>query len=106
MPRYLWSGSYTTEGSKGLVAEGGTGRRAAVQKLAESLGGRLESLYFAFGANDVFCIFEMPDNVSAAAVGMTVGASGSMRGSITVLLSPEEIDAASRKSPIYRAAGT
>lgn len=105
MPKYLWSGSYTTDGMKGLLAEGGTSRRTAVQKLAESLGGKVESMYFGFGSNDLYVTFDMPDSVSSAAMALTVGASGAVTGGVTVLLTPEEIDAATRKSPIYRPPG-
>ena len=67
MPKYLFSGSYTTEGIKGLLKEGGSARRDAVKKLIESLGGTIESLYFAFGGDDFFIIADVPDNVKAAA---------------------------------------
>jgi uncharacterized protein with GYD domain len=66
MPKYMIEAHYTTEGAKGLAKDGGTGRRAAVVKAAESAGGKLESLYFAFGAADVYAIIELPDNVAAA----------------------------------------
>lgn len=105
MPRYLIHASYTAEGAKGIISEGGSSRRDTVAKLAESLGGRLECFYFAFGDDDVVTIIEFPDHVSAAAVSMTVGASGTVRTAITVLLTPEEIDQAAQKSVSYRPPG-
>ncbi|MFN4141990.1 GYD domain-containing protein [Aestuariivirga sp.] len=105
MPKIMWSGSYTPQGTKGVIAEGGSGRRAAVEKMLGSLGGKLECMYFAFGSDDVVLIAELPDNVSAAAVGLTVGAAGSAQGRMTVLLTPEEIDQAAKKSPEYRPPG-
>jgi uncharacterized protein with GYD domain len=105
MPKFLIQASYTAEGAKGVIAEGGSGRRDAVAKVAESLGGKVESFYFAFGDDDVFTILDFPDNVSAAAVSMTVGASGLVSTKTTVLLSPEEVDEAARKSVSYRGPG-
>jgi uncharacterized protein with GYD domain len=105
MPKYLIHASYTAEGAKGLISEGGTGRRDAVAKVAEELGGTLETFYFAFGDDDVLTILDFPDNVSAAAVSMTVSASGLVNTRTTVLLSPEEVDEAARKSVSYRGPG-
>lgn len=105
MPKYLIEASYTTEGVKGLLKEGGTGRRAAVEKLADSVGGRVEAVYYAFGDTDVYVIVDMPDNASAAAVALTVGASGAVALKTVVLMTPEEVDAATKKSPSYRPPG-
>ena len=106
MAKYMWSGSYTAAGTKGVIAEGGTSRKAAVEKMLASVGGKLECLYFAFGSDDVVIIVDAPDNVSAAAVGLTVGASGAVSGRMTVLLTPEDIDQAAKKSPAYRPPGS
>jgi uncharacterized protein with GYD domain len=76
MPKYLLEAHYSTEGAKGLAKEGGTGRRAAVAKMAESVGGKLESFYFAFGGVDAFVIVDLPDNVTAAAVTLAASQSG------------------------------
>jgi uncharacterized protein with GYD domain len=105
MPKYMWTGSYTTEGTKGVIAEGGSSRKAVVEKMLASMGGKLESFYFSFGTDDVVIIVDAPDNVSAAAVGLTVAASGAVRGKMTVLLTVEEIDKATKKSPAYRPPG-
>ena len=66
MPKYLIEAHYTAEGAKGVAKDGGTGRRAAIAKAAEGAGGKLESLYFAFGGADVFAVLELPDNITAA----------------------------------------
>jgi uncharacterized protein with GYD domain len=106
MPRYLVSASYTTEGAKGLLkGGGGTARRSAIQQLAQSIGGELESMYFAFGEDDVYVIFEAPDNISAAAVALTVNAAGAAKTKTTVLLTPEEVDRAAKKTVAYRPPG-
>ena len=105
MAKYLLEGHYTTEGSKGLVREGGTGRRAAVAKMVESLGGKLESLYFAFGDVDVYVIVDLPDSVSAAAVSLAAAQSGSVSVKTVVLVSPEDMDKAGKKTVDYRPPG-
>jgi uncharacterized protein with GYD domain len=105
MPKYLITASYTAEGIKGLLKDGGSGRRAAVQKLAESVGGRMEALYFMFGEHDVIVVCDVPDNIAATAISLSVAASGAVRLSTTPLLTPEEVDAATKKSVAYRAPG-
>jgi uncharacterized protein with GYD domain len=103
--KYLVKASYTTEGARGLMKEGGSARRAAVQKMAEGLGGKIESFYYAFGADDVYVIADFPDTASAIALSMTVNASGAVHLSTVPLITPEEIDAAAKKSVAYRAPG-
>ena len=105
MPKYLVEASYTVEGTKGLLKDGGSKRRAAAEAAIKSLGGRLEAFYFAFGATDVFAIVEMPDNVSAAAVSLAITASGAVTLKTTVLLTPEEMDQATKKTVSYRPPG-
>lgn len=105
MARYLWQASYTAEGAKGVLKDGGTGRIQAVEKVLAGLGGTLEAAYFAFGDDDFIGIAEIPDNVSAAAVSMTVAATGAARVKTTVLLTPEELDQAAQKSVDYRPPG-
>jgi uncharacterized protein with GYD domain len=106
MPKYLTVVSYTAEGAKGLLKEGGSARRAAVEKLMKSLGGRLEAFYFAFGENDAYIITEQPDHVTTAAVSLTVSATGTIRGKTIVLLTPEEIDQAAKKTVKFRPPGS
>jgi uncharacterized protein with GYD domain len=106
MPKFLVLASYTQDGAKGVLSAGGTSRRDAVTKLAEGLGGTLESFYFAFGETDAFVVLDLPDNVSAAAASMAVSASGGATSEVVVLLTPEDIDAASKRSVDYRAPGS
>ncbi len=105
MPKYLFEGSYTLEGAKGIIKDGGSKRRAAVEALAKSMGGRVEAFYFAYGETDAFVIVDLPDSVSATAVALTVGASGAVRLKTTVLVTPEEVDQAVKKTVNYRAPG-
>ena len=105
MPKYLYKVKYTTEGLKGVLAEGGSRRREAIEKLAASVGGKLEACYFAFGETDLFTIASFPDNITAAAISLFVSAAGASSTSVTALLTPEEIDAAAKKTPNYRPPG-
>ncbi len=105
MPKYLFHGNYTTEGLKGVLKEGGTGRRSAVEKLVKSMGGTLEAFYFAFGDADYFIIADLPDNSTASAVALTVSASGAVTNKTTVLMAPEDVDEAAKKHPSYRPPG-
>jgi uncharacterized protein with GYD domain len=105
MPKYLLQANYVGEGVKGLLKEGGTSRRAAAEQVIQSVGGRLESFYYAFGETDVFLVAEVPDHVSMAALALTINASGVVATKTTVLMTPEEVDAASKKTLSYRAPG-
>jgi uncharacterized protein with GYD domain len=105
MPKYLFTGSYTIGGAQGLLKEGGTSRRAAVEKLMASLGGTLESFHFAFGSDDFFIVADLPGNAAAAAGALTTGASGAVNLRTLVLLTPEEVDAAVKLTPSYRPPG-
>ena len=105
MAKFLFTGSYTSEGARGVLAEGGTRRREAAEQVVSSVGGTIEAYYFGFGTDDFYLIADLPDNAAAAAGAMTAAASGAMGIRTTVLLTPEEIDAASKLSPSFRAPG-
>lgn len=105
MPRYMIIANYSAEGEKGLLAKGGSARRTAVSEMVEKLGGKVETFDFAFGKDDVFVVVDLPDNVTAAAIGLAVGASGLTTVRTVVLLTPEEIDAAAQKHADYHGPG-
>jgi uncharacterized protein with GYD domain len=103
MPKYMFEGHYSAEGAKRVMKEGGSARRAAVAKMAESVGGKLESFYFASGGVDSFGVFDLPDNVTAAAVALAASQSGGLSVKTIDLLSPEDLDKAAKKSVSYGA---
>ncbi|MFF3765879.1 GYD domain-containing protein [Streptomyces sp. NPDC001922] len=103
MPKFLIQATYTSEGTKGLLREGASGRRAAVDQVVTALGGTVESVYFAFGEDDVVLIIDLPDPVSMAAISLTVKASGALHTRATPLLTVEEIDEATRRQVPFRA---
>ncbi|MCT9008734.1 GYD domain-containing protein [Streptomyces rhizosphaerihabitans] len=105
MPKFLIQASYTPEGAKGLLEEGASGRRAAVEQVVTGLGGTVEAMYFAFGEDDIVLIIDFPDPVSMAAVSLTVKAGGALRTRATPLLTLDEIDEAARRQVPFRAPG-
>lgn len=105
MAKYLITGSYTTQGTKGLLAEGGSSRKAAVESALKGLGGKLDALYFAYGDVDVFALIDVPDSTSALALSLVVNASGAVQVRTIPLATIEEVDAACKKSVAYRGAG-
>jgi uncharacterized protein with GYD domain len=105
VPKFLVQGSYTPDGLRGVLAEGGTGRRTATKEAIEALGGRLESFYFAFGSDDFIVIADLPDQKAAAAIAMAANASGELHSNMVVLITPEELDAAAHTMVNYRPPG-
>lgn len=105
MPKFMIKASYSADGARGLLKEGGSARRAAVQKLVEGIGGRVEAFYYAYGEDDAYVITDVPDAASGLAISLAVNASGAVRLSTIPLITPEEIDAAVKKSVAYRAPG-
>lgn len=105
MAAFLVEFTYTEQGLKGLQKEGGVKRREATEQLVKSLGGRLVAYYFSFGDSDGFAILDGLENSDATAAALIVGASGAVRTKTTVLLTPEEVDRATKKSGNYRAPG-
>jgi uncharacterized protein with GYD domain len=105
MPKFLIKASYNADGARGLMKEGGTARRATVEKLVQGLGGKVEAFYFAYGEADAYVITDVPDAAAGLAVSLAVNASGAVRLTTIPLITPEEIDAASKKVVAYRAPG-
>jgi len=101
MPKYLLEVNYTLDGVRGLLAKGGSARKAAAQAAVKSAGGKVESFHFAFGGTDAFVIADLPDNTAAAALALTVTAGGGAAVRTVALLTTDEVDAATAKSVKY-----
>jgi uncharacterized protein with GYD domain len=106
MPKYMIQASYTVEGVKGVQSKGGSSRRDAVADMVEGVGGSLEAFYFSFGDSDVVVIADLPDNEAATAIALTVNAAGGATTKTSLLMTPEEVDAAAQRSVSYRPPGT
>ena len=102
MPKYLVQGSYTDQGLKGLLKEGGSKRRAMVEKLAGEMGGKLEVFYYAFGSDDFVIILDLPGNIEMAATAIVAQASGMVKSRVTVLMAPEDVDQAVQRKVDFR----
>jgi uncharacterized protein with GYD domain len=105
MPKYLIQGSYSDEGLKGLLKEGGSKRREAAEETVKGAGGRLEAFYYAFGKYDFVIIADLPSNVDATAVSLTANLSETLQSHMTVLITPEEVDQATKKTVKFRPPG-
>ncbi len=105
MAKYLFQASYVGEGIKGLLAEGATSRVEHVNQLITGMGGTIEAFYFSFGEDDVVAIGEFPDQETAAAFSLAVNSSGAVKIKTTVLMTPEQVDAATKKTVDYRPPG-
>jgi uncharacterized protein with GYD domain len=105
MPKYLIHSSYTAEGAKGLLKDGGSARRKAASDAVASVNGKVEAFYFAFGDDDVFIIADLPDHAAASALALDVAATGEVQTHTTVLITPEEVDEAVKKRVNYRPPG-
>jgi len=105
MAKYLLEVSYSPEGAKGILKDGGTKRRQVVEAAITANGGKLEAFYFAFGKSDAYLIVDAPDQISVVAQNLAVNASGAASIRTTVLLTPEEVDKAAKKSVNYTPPG-
>lgn len=105
MAKFLWEVRYTAQGALGLQKEGGSARRAVVETLAKQLGGKLEAYYFALGSTDAYIVVDLPDATTAAAISVAVNAAGAATLRTVMVLTPEEMDAAVKKTVGYRPPG-
>ena len=105
MSKYLLTASYTADGAKGLMKEGGTKRREAAEQAVKSVGAKLDAFYFAFGDDDAYLIVDAPGHGSVAAMSVAINATGVVHSKTVVPMTPEDMDQASKKAVIYRAPG-
>lgn len=90
MAHYLLQISYTPEAWAALVRNP-QDRAEAVRGPIEKLGGKVERIWLAFGEDDIVGIFDMPDNVAAAAMSMAFSAGGACKSvKTTPLMSMHE----------------
>lgn len=105
MPKYLVQVSYTLEGLRGLINDTATHRAAVGKAAVESLGGKMEETYWAFGEYDLVAVADFPDNVAASAFGMQLTAAGAVRTRTTPLMTAAEVDRAIKKHVKYTPPG-
>ena len=105
MAKYLVMASYNAQGAAGLLKDGGTKRRQAAETAVQSIGGKVEAFYFAFGDHDAYVIVDAPDNVSMAAASVAINASGAVSAKTVAPLTPAELDQAVKKTATYQPPG-
>ena len=105
MAKFLMQVSLTQDGAKGLAKDGGSKRKQVAEQFFKSVGGTVEAFYYAFGETDVFAIVDFPDNVSAAAISLAGNGAGQANVKATVLITPDEMDQAAKKSQGLRPPG-
>ena len=77
----------------------------AIEQMARKMDGKLEAFYFAFGTSDVYAIVDLPNAVAASALSLAINQSGAVQLKTHVLITPEEVDEATKRSVEYRAPG-
>ena len=105
MPKFLIKATFTAEGLNGLRKDKASGREKAVATACESLGGRLDAMYYALGDDDVFVIVDLPSQAHALALGATASGSGRVRTCTVPVLTVAEMDEALGKDVKYRPPG-
>ena len=90
MPTFMVQASYTNT-AWGMLVQRTENRMEALKPMMDRLEGRILSWYYTFGDYDVVVVFEVPNNVTAAAVSMAIAGSGAVKEfKTTVLMSPDE----------------
>lgn len=105
MPHYLLKGNYVGEGITGLRQEGASSRIEAIRAIIGSLGGSVESVYYAFGEFDIYGFVELPSDAAAAAFSLTTNGSGKVAVETVRLLTVAEMDEATTMTPDFRPPG-
>lgn len=105
MPKYMLHGNYTATGAAGVLKDGGSGREKAVKDLVESVGGSLDTIYWALGADDFYLTVTLPDSHAAAALSIAVAATGTVRGTTSELMTAADLDDVISRRVSYRAPG-
>ena len=87
------------------MKEGGSKRREAADQAIRSVGGKLESFYFAWGDVDAIGIVDMPDQASAIALSAVINASGTVILDLMPLIAVEDVDKGVKMTAQYRPPG-
>ncbi len=78
MPKYALFFTYTSDAWDAMV-EKPRDRAAQARAVVEAADGTMESIYWMFGPHDGLCIFDAPNSISAGAVSVAVGSTGSFK---------------------------
>ena len=77
MPKYVILINWTEQGARSVTET--TKRADHVRQMVEQMGGRMDTLLWTQGRFDLVGVMEVPDEETAAAVGLRVGMGGAVR---------------------------
>ena len=90
MPKYLALFSYSDQAMAAMI-ENPAEREPAVRSVLESVGARLEALYWMFGTHDGIAIVDAPDSLTMAGISAAVSSTGTIRSETHELFSTSDI---------------
>jgi uncharacterized protein with GYD domain len=90
MPKYLSLFSYSDTAMAAMI-DNPADREAAVQRVVDSVGARLEAMYWMFGAHDGIGIVEAPDSVTMAGISTAIRSTGAVRSETHELFSSADV---------------
>jgi uncharacterized protein with GYD domain len=77
MATYIVLGQFTDQGVRNIKET--TRRAEAVKEMAKKFGASVKDLYWTLGSYDIATIIEVPDESSATAFFLSIGALGNVR---------------------------
>ena len=90
MPKYLALFSYSDSAMAAMI-ENPADREPAVQRVLESVGARLETMYWMFGAHDGMAVVEAPDSLTMAAISAAIRSTGTVHSETHELFSTADV---------------
>lgn len=90
MPTYIVLSSFTDQGIRSVKDT--TKRADAVKAAAKKFGASMNQIYWTLGQYDLVAIVEAPDDESATAFSLAIGAAGNVRGQTLRAFSKDEMD--------------
>ncbi|MEK7407448.1 MAG: GYD domain-containing protein [Acidobacteriota bacterium] len=77
MPSYIALSQFTQQGIENVKQS--PARLDAFKQVLQAAGGRLKAFYLTMGQYDIVCVFDLPDDETAAKVALTLGSKGNIR---------------------------
>jgi uncharacterized protein with GYD domain len=90
MPTYIVLSNFTDQGIRSVKDT--TKRAEAVKAAAKKFGASMNQIYWTLGQYDLVAIVEAPDDESATAFALAIGAAGNIRGQTLRAFSKDEMD--------------
>ena len=97
MATYIALSSFTDQGVRDV--KNTTKRADAVQAAAKKFGAKMTQIYWTLGQYDLVAIIEAPNDESATAFALAIGAAGNVRTQSLRAFSKDEMNAILAKLP-------